>query len=200
MAGMDPEAVDGFGPGFVDCSIHQRAAQSLANRCFCKTEECQLAIRHVFEVKLQNAERGIALIESVGFSLRVPENACEFFAGHDEPGKPHQILTHLAKNGAVAVKVRWINTLQAVASWQGFCSAWWFGHHLQTGHHIGKLARRQFIKAQWQIQLAHRGLPHCRYGELRAFLGAGGPAGGYGFRLGVEADGIGSVLIQIAEA
>src|SRR5713101_5528396 len=41
---------------------------------------------------------------------------------------------------------------------------------------------------------------HGRYGKLRAFLDAGGPARGHGLGLGVEADRIRTVLVEIAEA
>src|SRR4030081_1509720 len=43
-------------------------------------------------------------------------------------------------------------------------------------------------------------LVHRRYGELRAFLDAGGPARGYRLGLGVEADRIRAVLVEVAEA
>src|SRR5260370_36739276 len=43
-------------------------------------------------------------------------------------------------------------------------------------------------------------LVHRRYRELRAFLDAGRPALGDGFGLGVEADRIRAVLVEIAEA
>src|SRR5450432_2743883 len=43
-------------------------------------------------------------------------------------------------------------------------------------------------------------LVHRRYGELRTFLDAGGPARGDGLGLGIEADRIRAVLVEIAEA
>src|ERR1700738_5496828 len=43
-------------------------------------------------------------------------------------------------------------------------------------------------------------LVHGRYGKLRTFPDAGGPARGDGLGLGIEADRIRAVLVEIAEA
>src|ERR1700753_297389 len=45
-----------------------------------------------------------------------------------------------------------------------------------------------------------RSLAHGRHRELRAFLDAGGPARGHRLGLGVKADRIRTVLVEIAEA
>src|SRR5476651_15261 len=53
------------------------------------------------------------------------------------------------------------------------------------------------LRANWVIRLR---LIHRRNRELRAFLDAGGPARGHRLGLGVEADRVRPVLVEIAEA
>src|SRR5882724_5212424 len=65
---------------------------------------------------------------------------------------------------------------------------------------ISRTATWSSLRANCMSAPGYDALVHRRYRELRAFLDAGWPARGDGLGLGVEADRIRAVLVEIAEA
>ncbi len=105
MAGMDPKAIDRFGPGLGDCHIHQSAAKAGADGLFGQAEESEFAVGHVSEIEFENADGGFIFKQRVGFSLRIAEDGGQFLISHNRAGEPHIVDANFAEQSAISIKV-----------------------------------------------------------------------------------------------